>query len=541
MQKIDRTRRKRRYLALSFAVPFGVMLLCFVLGGLWPFGDRQVLAHDMWHQYYPFFVSFREKLRSGGSLQYLSEAGMGIGYLPLYAYYLSSPLYLLSVLVPASLLREFFALLVLTKIGLAGLFFAVFLRTAFRRNEPALVPFSMMYALCSFVAGYYWNIIWLDALALLPLMLAGMVSLLREGRFRLYTLALALSLLCNYYLSFFCCIFVGLSFFVWCICRWDGWKRFFRRFCRIALCTLLGVGMAAVLLLPTLYGLQNTHSAGNEAPELLALNIAEDASGKAAEGQSTLDLLKEQTLPGLAYGARRVLANLLTSTEPTKMEGLPNVYCGFAAVALAVFFLCCKKVRLREKLLSVGLLAFFLLSFLFRTLDYYWHGGHFPNMLPYRFSFLFSFVLIVMAYRAWTLLDCFRKRYLFVILPVCCIARSAGGSSSAWRCCLPSSGQKWSAASPWAWQRSRSRPAHPIRASLRMCRPSCRPYPRAAAAWRSRPTRRSTTPRSTATVVFPSSPRRQTSASTASAVRSVWPRGPRATATSIMRAARSRI
>ena len=158
-----------------------------------------------------------------------------------------------------SLLREFFALLVLTKIGLAGLFFAVFLRTAFRRNEPALVPFSMMYALCSFVAGYYWNIIWLDALALLPLMLAGMVSLLREGRFRLYTLALALSLLCNYYLSFFCCIFVGLSFFVWCICRWDGWKRFFRRFCRIALCTLLGVGMAAVLLLPTLYGLQNTH------------------------------------------------------------------------------------------------------------------------------------------------------------------------------------------------------------------------------------------------------------------------------------------
>ena len=34
MQKIDRTRQKRRYLALSFAVPFGVMLLCFILGGL---------------------------------------------------------------------------------------------------------------------------------------------------------------------------------------------------------------------------------------------------------------------------------------------------------------------------------------------------------------------------------------------------------------------------------------------------------------------------------------------------------------------------
>lgn len=163
MQKIDRTRRKRRYLALSFAVPFGVMLLCFVLGGLWPFGDRQVLAHGMWHQYYPFFVSFREKLRSGGSLQYLREAGMGIGYLPLYAYYLSSPLYLLSVLVPASLLREFFALLVLTKIGLARSVLRCLPADDVPPERACARAVSMMYALCSFVAGYYWNIIWLDA------------------------------------------------------------------------------------------------------------------------------------------------------------------------------------------------------------------------------------------------------------------------------------------------------------------------------------------------------------------------------------------
>ena len=230
------------------------------------------------------------------------------------------------------------------------------------------------------------------------------------------------------------------------------------------------------------------------------------------------------------------------------MEGLPNVYCGFAAVALAVFFLCCKKVRLREKLLSVGLLAFFLLSFLFRTLDYYWHGGHFPNMLPYRFSFLFSFVLIVMAYRAWTLLDCFRKRYLFVILPVClgiilcglglegslrrmllarwrwplyalrscCIARSAGGSSLSMALLFAVIGAEMVCSIAMGVAKVSLRPARPIRASLRMCRPSCRPYPRAAAAWRSRPTRRSMTPRSTATAAFPSSPRRQTSASTAS-------------------------
>lgn len=412
-------RLKRYYLLLAFFAPFTLISLMFLFGGLWPLGDKQVLAHDMWHQYYPFFVEFRQKLLHGGSLQYSWSMGMGTAYVSLFAYYLSSPLYLLSALVPASLLREFFALLVVVKISLAGLFFAIFLRTVYRRNELALVFFSLLYALCAFVAGYYWNIIWLDTLALLPLLVAGTVSLLREGRFRLYITALALSLWCSYYIAFFCCIFVALCFLGYCICCWQGVTNFLRRFARIALCTLIGVSITAVLLLPTLKALQNTHSAGGEAPELLALNIATEADGKPDADQSVGEMVVQETLPGLAYGARRVLANLLTGTSPTKMEGLPNVFCGFSAVALAVFFLCCKKIRLREKLVHLGLLLFFLVSFLFRILDYCWHGFHFPNMLPYRYSFLFSFVLVAMAYRAYTLLEHFEPKHLAVILPVC--------------------------------------------------------------------------------------------------------------------------
>ena len=38
-------------------------------------------------------------------------------------------------------------------------------------------------------------------------------------------------------------------------------------------------------------------------------------------------------------------------------------------------------------------------------LDYIWHGFHFTNQIPYRFSFLFSFVLLYMGYRAWLVRD----------------------------------------------------------------------------------------------------------------------------------------
>ena len=68
---------------------------------------------------------------------------------------------------------------------------------------------------------------------------------------------------------------------------------------------------------------------------------------------------------------------------------------------LAVQYLTTKKVRLRDKLCSVFLLLFFVVSFIIRQLDYIWHGFHFTNMIPYRFSFLFSFVLLVMAYQAF--------------------------------------------------------------------------------------------------------------------------------------------
>ena len=412
--------KNRKLLALSFALPTSVVLIALLIGEHWPVGDKQILAHDMWHQYYPFFVSFRNKLLSGGSLQYTWDIGMGTGYFPLFTYYLASPMNLLCVLVPEAYLREYFSLMVAVKIGLAGFAFTHYLGAVYRREDRTADGFfGLLYALCAFVSGYYWNIMWLDAFALLPLLIAGTVLLLRDGKYRLYLGALVFSLWCNYYLSVFCCIFVALCFFGYCICRPNGFRGFLRRLARISLCTVIGIGLVAVILLPTLNALQNTYSAGSEVPKLLALNIVKDAKGTTVEGQSVLQLFFTQTLPGVLKGMKEVLSGLLTATTPTKMEGLPNIFCGFSVVVLASFYLCCEKISLSEKLIHLALLFFLSLSFIFRILDFVWHGFHFPNMLPYRFSFLFSFVLLSMAYRAYCHLDSFKFRHLAVIIPIC--------------------------------------------------------------------------------------------------------------------------
>ncbi len=373
-------------LALAFCLPCLLMLFVMLISGYEPFGQYSMLYSDMYHQYYPFFVAFRQALRSGESLLHSWSVGLGMDYLGLISYYLASPLNLLSVLVPEGWLLEFFSLLMPVKLGLAGLFFTIFLKGIFGKKDLSIALFGGFYGLCAWTLGFQWNIMWLDTFALLPLVALGTVSLLRDKKFALYTLTLFLSVYANYYIGFFVCIFVFLLFFVYEICRWRGWKRFLGDLLRIALFSLLAIGMTAILTLPAFAALQTTQSSVNKFPTSFRLNIA-----------------SSHTILGLLDAMRQVTGNMGGAIEPNFKEGLPNLYCGVGSIFLAFLYLMAKNVKTRDKICAVSLLLFFNVSFIIRQLDYIWHGFHFTNMIPYRFSFLYSFVLLYMAYRGWLL------------------------------------------------------------------------------------------------------------------------------------------
>ena len=377
---------KTNYLALAFAIPCVGMLFVMLISQYEPFGNYSMLYSDMYHQYYPFFVEFRSALREGKGLLYTWSVGLGMDYLGLIAYYLASPLNLFSVLVPEGLLLEYFSLLVPIKLGLAGLFFAVFLKKLFERNDVSISVFGGFYGLCAWALGFQWNIMWMDTFALLPLVALGTVNLLKEKKFVLYTVSLFFSVFSNYYIGLFTCFFVFLLFFVYEFCRWGGWKKFTEDFFRIAMFSVLAIGMAAILALPALGALQSSQSSVNKFPTGFRLNIA-----------------KEHNLKGLLDAMRQVAGNMGGSLEPNFKEGLPNVYCGIISVFLMMLYVLAKKIPLKDKICAVALLLFFNVSFIIRQLDYIWHGFHFTNMIPYRFSFLYSFVVLYMAYRAWLL------------------------------------------------------------------------------------------------------------------------------------------
>ena len=424
------------YLILAFLIPFlgftGVMLI----GQSEPFNNsNSMLYSDMYHQYYPFFVNFRKRLLAGESLLYNWDIGMGIDYLGLISYYLASPLNLLSVFVPADYTLEYFAMLAPIKLGLASLFFAFFLKKLFNRNDYSIAVFGSFYGLCAWGLGYHWNIMWLDSFALLPLVALGTVSLLRDKKFILYTITLALSVLVNYYIGLFVCIFVFLIFVCYQICRFNGFKRFALDLGRIALFSVLAIGMTLFLELPALAALQNTYSSVNQFPDTFRLNIVDaEIYTAAAEAWDAYKVAKEagtgffqllgpffnalgKSFAPILEGMRQAVGNTSGGNPLTLKEGLPNLYCGVGTLLLSFLFLTAKQVKLRDKICSVFLLVFFLVSILIVQLDYIWHGFHFTNMIPYRFSFLYSFVMLYMAYRAWLFRDSF-KLWQFIVAGV---------------------------------------------------------------------------------------------------------------------------
>ena len=364
------------FFLLSFLIPFLIMLYAFGVYGVHPFGDRQILVVDLWHQYYPFFRVVREKLMNGGSFLYSWENGMGTNFLSMISYYAASPLNWLSAFFSDGHERDALTFILCAKIGFAGAFFSTFLRYTFRRRDFSICMFSVMYALCSYTLGYYWNVMWFDTVALFPLVMTGIVMICREGRWKVFTFGLALSLAANYYVGYFTCIFSVIMFASAGIIECKGIKDWFRKLLIMIRSSLLGGGLAAFMLLPAYFGLQLTYSANNTMPK--TMTFYEDW--------------------------RKIFANHLSYNAPAKVDGLPNFACGMLAVMLFGVFLFSFGIKIREKISVLIMLGIITVSCNMNILNFIWHGFHFTNQIPYRFAFIFSFVLAAAAFRAFDII-----------------------------------------------------------------------------------------------------------------------------------------
>ena len=388
----------------------------FIVIGVWPFGDGTVLIIDSLHQYLPFYTDYHEKLTSGQSLLYSFSAGLGYNFWATWAYYLASPLNFLIALVPTQNVCDFMDLMILIKIGLCGGCMTWYLHRRNTRSFALSVAFGTMFALSNFMIGYYFNLMWLDSVAMLPLCMCGIEQICGIGENRtvtdrsdgrLYGLALCIGVWCNYYIGFMLCIFSVLYFAVCLIiagkCRV---RRFFTRILRFGWFSLLGGGCGAVVLLPAYRALT-----ASEAMQNNRLPITLESF------DSFLDML-------LTHFAGIKPINIANT-----QVGL-NAYCGVIVLILVLLFAMDRYCSIRERIARIALALFLLLSFTMKTLNYIWHGFHQQNGLPNRFAFVYIAILLTMAFdvlrdlkkmRLWCILACGAAPIVFAL--VCLIGQ----------------------------------------------------------------------------------------------------------------------
>jgi len=372
----------------SFLIPFlimtGVCIACKVV----PFGEKSLSIIDGLHQYMPFFAEYHEKIRNLDSFFYSWNGGLGHNFLSLWAYYLSSPLNLFLVLLPKTALPMGFSWLLVLKISLTGLTTAAFFIHRSNKKNWKVLLFSTSFALSNYIIGYSWNIMWMDAILMFPLILIGFDKLMEEEDGRMYAVCLTLAMIGNYYIAFMICIFLVFWFLFY---HHKSVKSFFMNGVYFGFFSLLSACMSAIVLLPAYMGLMKTASAG-------AMSLPEHSWFT-----NILDLLKTH----------------LIGTEPVtnnNFDGNANLYVGMLSFLLLFLYLFGRRIKWQEKVKRVLFLAILMISFNEKIMNFIWHGFHDQYGIPNRFAFLYLFLILLCGFEAMEKLKSMRIRHVLAAI-----------------------------------------------------------------------------------------------------------------------------
>ncbi|WP_282803531.1 YfhO family protein [Secundilactobacillus kimchicus] len=369
-------------LLLAFGLPLLITGIVFAINHIAPFGNNVLMFSDGGAQYVPFFSRFRADLLAGHLPTYSFALSLGDNTIPLFAYYLMSPFNLLLLAFPANQVPLALSVILMLKIATIGLTAAIYFKFTYRENRLASVLFSTAFALCGFVAGYYYTIMWLDALILLPLVMLGVQRFVTYKRADLYVITLWLTLVTNYYLGYMTCLFVVLYFGYLLVADrqpQEGWRRFISRHLQqighFLLVSIFSGLMSFWLLLPTLLGMMKT-------------------------GKASLNWVS--WLPFPSFGPE-VLAQLGmgANTFLDRKFHAPSVFVGSFVLILLVGYFLSQQIQHQAKRRSAWFLTLLGLGMLLTTLNTVWHAFQQPQGFPFRQVYFFSFMCIVLGYETW--------------------------------------------------------------------------------------------------------------------------------------------
>lgn len=359
-------KKYREYLMPIFISLFIVMV--FIL--LHEFDLRySLITCDLETQYEAMVEYLKRAFMGEDSLLYSFSKGLGGNMISTIAYYLTSPLNLLIIFfknVPTAI-----SIGIILRFCFANLNMYIYLKNRYRGRYILL--FSTMYAFSGYMINFYFNIMWLDIVVLLPLVLKSVDDLIKGKYSILLPIFLGLSLFCSFYLAYMLYIFVFIYFAYEVYVNKVDRKDMKGMLGKLLLSMLLAGLLNGFILLPTVIDMKDNMFRYSLNKDIFSIDFSK-----------ILMIFSE-----LLLGAH----NRDVRFSPNEA----NIYFTLLGLVLCIKYFLNPNIEKRKKIGSGLILLLFFCSIFFEPLNLVWHGFSFPNGYNYRFSFLLIFILITIA------------------------------------------------------------------------------------------------------------------------------------------------
>ncbi|WP_250278078.1 YfhO family protein [[Clostridium] colinum] len=390
---IKQTVKNNNYIFLATLISAIIVLITYAFCGFYPFGENSILKVDLYHQYAPFHEELRQKLLTGDSLFYSWQGGLGKEFLSQIAYYTASPISIFILFFPSQYISEAILFFVFIKIVLCTFCFSYYLKHTFKKESILITIFAIMYGFMAFITSFYWNIMWLDSIYLFPLVALGIDRLVKDGSYKTYLISLIFCIIVNFYIAFLVCVFATIYFLIKVFSEYSikDFNIIINRIIKFGILSLLAGGTTMSLAIPTVVALGRTQTSDTSFPSFeMYQNVY-------------------QIITNHFSGARPVVL--------ARNEDLPNLYSGVLTMVLIPTYFFNKEIKLKERISFAILILFMLACSIFKQLDFIIHGMHFPANLPHRYTFIYSFIILTLAYKSLINVKGIKPLVIYISIP----------------------------------------------------------------------------------------------------------------------------
>lgn len=381
----------KKNLLKSFGITITIILITFLLLGIFPFGNRTMVIIDSNTQYVTFLTYLRTILLGQNNFKYTFSSTLGQNMIPLIGYYLMSVFNILVIFFKPENMKILITILMILKIGLCSTTMEYYLSKKYHKNT---LLFSICYGLMTYNIVYMYHIMWFDSIILFPLVILGIDKIFSNKSPLLYIISLSLAIIFNYYIGTIICI-TSVLYFIYKYIFTHNKINKFKVITEYLLTSLLSGMISAFILLPSLLGLMN---------------------GK---------LMNTPVKFGFNTTYTNIIAKAFTASVGVNetWHGGPMIGASMLVFILVILYFFNKKITKKEKIINAISLFILATTFTFKPLCLLFHGLTEPNCFNYRHAFIFVFFTITLAIRSYNKNEYSKKtyqnvKYILIILSI---------------------------------------------------------------------------------------------------------------------------